>query len=95
MVLHLLLSDLIRRVCVVKNKFSIKFIPPPPHSYAKMPLICLFFLYADGQDILQPLFAEEKLSFAACGSASVTLTITRIRRVYNTTDAALICKVVS
>lgn len=49
----------------------------------------------DGQDILQPLFAEEKLSFAACGSTYVTLTITRIRRVYNPTDAALICKVVS
>ncbi|KAL5107634.1 WD repeat and FYVE domain-containing protein 3 [Taenia crassiceps] len=47
----------------------------------------------NGQDILQPLFAEEKLSFAACGSTYVTLTITRIRRVYNPTDAALICKV--
>ncbi|VDM30874.1 unnamed protein product [Hydatigera taeniaeformis] len=47
----------------------------------------------NGQDILQPLFSEEKLSFAACGSTYVTLTITRIRRVYNPTDAALICKV--
>eukprot|EP00108_Taenia_solium_P001272 TsM_001024900 transcript=TsM_001024900 gene=TsM_001024900 len=47
----------------------------------------------NGQDILQPLFAEEKLSFAACGRTYVTLTITRIRRVYNPTDAALICKV--
>ncbi|VUZ46449.1 unnamed protein product, partial [Hymenolepis diminuta] len=47
----------------------------------------------NGQDILQPLFAEDKLSFAANGGTSVTLTITRIRRVYNPTDAALICKV--
>ncbi|VDO03945.1 unnamed protein product [Rodentolepis nana] len=47
----------------------------------------------NGQDILQPLFAEEKLSFAANGSTLVTLTITRIRRVYNPTDAGLICKV--
>nr|CDS28413.2 hypothetical transcript [Hymenolepis microstoma] len=47
----------------------------------------------NGQDILQPLFAEDKLSFAANGGTLVTLTITRIRRVYNPTDAGLICKV--
>ncbi len=55
---------------------------------------CLFINFTDGDDILQPLFTEEKLSFAACGSTTATLSIYRIRRVYNPTDAALIAKVV-
>uniref|UniRef100_A0A183SHG9 DUF4704 domain-containing protein n=1 Tax=Schistocephalus solidus TaxID=70667 RepID=A0A183SHG9_SCHSO len=47
-----------------------------------------------GEDCLQPLFAEEKLSFAVYGSSSTTLTISRIRKVYNATDATLIANVV-
>ncbi|KAL7059345.1 hypothetical protein AAHC03_012856 [Spirometra sp. Aus1] len=46
-----------------------------------------------GDDCLHPLFAEEKLSFAIYGSSSTTLTISRIRKVYNATDATLIANV--
>ncbi|VDD74216.1 unnamed protein product [Mesocestoides corti] len=63
-----------------------------PTCGSSLSVPALFLL--DGKNILQPLFSEEKLSFAACGSTSVTLTINRIRRVYNATDAALISKVV-